>query len=255
MKSPKFNPAFWVLAISVSLSCLFLPGSSRSADKGETLMPQPQYYFVQLLGTREGWPDDMTPDEEKIMSEHFDYLKKLTAKKKVYMAGPVFDAKFGLIVLAVESEAEARAIMENEPSVKAGVHTFELSSMRVSLLVDHRSPDRYASDPSDKMVRKEVVVPATVDQVWETWTTTAGVNTFFSPNAKVDLRIGGPFEIYFLMENPYGSRGAEDCKILSYLPKSMLAFEWNAPPQFGELRGIHTQVILGLVSHRVGERR
>lgn len=207
-------------------------------------MPKLQHYLVQLHGTREGWPDDVTADEMKIMDDHFEYLKKLTAEKKVCMAGPVFDAKFGLIVLAVESEAEAKEIMDNEPSVKAGLHTYTLSSMRVSLLVDYRSPDRYIADPSDRMVQKEVIVPATVDEVWEAWTTTEGVNTFFSPNAHVELRIGGPFEIYFLMENPYGSRGSEDCKILSYLPKTMLAFEWNAPPQFGDLRDIRTQVVL-----------
>ncbi len=207
-------------------------------------MPKLEYYLVQLHGTREGWPDDVTDAEMKVMDEHFEYLKRLTVKKKVYMAGPVFDAKFGLIVLAVESEAEAKEIMDNEPSVKAGLHTYTLSSMRVSLLVDHCSPDRYVADPTDRVVRKEVIVPATIDQVWETWTTTEGVNTFFSPNAKVELRIGGPFEIYFLMENPYGSRGSEDCKILSYLPKKMLAFEWNAPPQFGDLRDKRTQVIL-----------
>ena len=46
-----------------------------------------QYYFVQLFGTREGWPEDVTPDEMKIMNDHFDYLKRLVARKKVYMAG------------------------------------------------------------------------------------------------------------------------------------------------------------------------
>jgi uncharacterized protein YndB with AHSA1/START domain/uncharacterized protein YciI len=226
----------------VFLTCAVLPIQAKSADKGDSLMLQ--YYFVQLFGTREGWPEDVTPDEMKIMNDHFDYLKRLVARKKVYMAGPVFDAKFGLIILAVESEAEAREIMDSEPSVKAGLHSYALSSMTVSLLVDHRSPDRYVTDPSDRMVRKEVVVPATADQVWETWTTTEGLKTFFSANARVELQVGGPFEIYFLMDNPYGSRGSEDCTILSYLPKKMLAFEWNAPPQFGELRDKRTQVIL-----------
>lgn len=207
-------------------------------------MSQPRHYFVQLLGTREGWPENMSPHEEKIMSDHYIYLKRLTAKKRVYMAGPVFDPVFGLIVLSAQSEAEAREIMDNDPSVKTGLHTYTLSPMRVSLLVDHRSPDRYANEPSDRMIRKEVVVAATIDQVWETWTTSEGVKTFFSSNAKVNLRIGGPFEIYFLMDNPYGSRGSEDCTILSYLPRRMLAFEWNAPPQFGALRDKRTQVIL-----------
>jgi uncharacterized protein YndB with AHSA1/START domain/uncharacterized protein YciI len=212
-------------------------------SKGEH-MSQLQDYFVQLLGTREGWPKNMTPDEERIMSDHFDYLKRLISKKKVYMAGPVFDPVFGLIVLSAESEAEAREIVDNDPSVKNGLHTYTLSPMRVSLLADHRSTDRYVAEPSDKMIRKEITVPATIDQVWDTWTTTDGAKTFFSPNAKVELRIGGMFEIYFLMENPYGSRGSEDCTILSYLPGKMLAFEWNAPPQFGDLRDKRTQVIL-----------
>jgi uncharacterized protein YndB with AHSA1/START domain len=106
------------------------------------------------------------------------------------------------------------------------------------------SPERYVKDPTDMIVFKEVTVPATIDQVWEAWTTTEGVKTFFSSQAKVELRIGGAFEIYFLLDAPYGSRGSEDCKILSYLPKKMLSFEWNAPPTFGDLRGIHTHVIL-----------
>lgn len=214
------------------------------AGEGDNQMSQPKHYFVQLLGTREGWPENMTPEEEKVMTDHFYYLKDLVKKKKVYLAGPVFDPVFGLIILSVDSEAEARELMDKEPSVAAGVHTYEMHEMRASLLVDYQSPDRFVKNPSDKVIRKEVIVPATIDQVWETWTTTEGVNTFFSSAAKVELRIGGPFEIYFLLDAPYGSRGSEDCHILSYLPKRMLSFEWNAPPSFGDLRGIHTFVVL-----------
>ena len=106
------------------------------------------------------------------------------------------------------------------------------------------SPERYAEECSDKILHKEVVVPATLDQVWQAWTTTEGARTFFSGATRVELRLGGAYEVYFLLDQPYGSQGSEECKILSFLPKKMLSFEWNAPPHFGELRNKHTQVIL-----------
>jgi uncharacterized protein YciI len=100
-------------------------------------MNQKQHYFVRLLGTRAGWPDNMTADEERIMGEHFVYLKNLVAAKKVVMAGPVMNPTFGLIVLQVESEAEAREIMAREPSVTQGVHTYEMQPLVLSLLMEH----------------------------------------------------------------------------------------------------------------------
>lgn len=222
----------------------WLSGHEAMAEEGDKTIKAPQQYFVQLLGTRDGRPENMTPEEQQVMSEHYQYLKELVRQKKVYLAGPVFSPVFGLIILSADSEEEARTIMNNEPSVKAGVHTYTMQPMRVSLVVDFMSPERHVPDPSDRILRKEVVVPATLDEVWAAWTTTEGVTSFFSSHASVDLRIGGPFEIYFLLDEPYGSRGSEDCKILSYLPREMLSFEWNAPPSFGELRGMHTRVIL-----------
>lgn len=109
---------------------------------------------------------------------------------------------------------------------------------------EHFSMERYPAEPSDKILHKEVIVPATLGQVWQAWTTTLGVKTFFSSFAKVELRPGGPYEIYFLLDKPYGRQGSEECRILSFLPQKMLSFEWNAPPHFGELRQKHTQVIL-----------
>ena len=97
-------------------------------------MPDRLHYMVRLLGVREEWPENMTDEEEQIMSEHFGYLKELTEQGKVLMAGPVFEFKFGLIVLEVDSEGEAQEIMKAEPSVVQGVHTYEMSAMRVSLM-------------------------------------------------------------------------------------------------------------------------
>ncbi len=100
--------------------------SSSQAKAQEATAPQ--FYMVELHGTRAGWPENMTKDEERVLGEHFVYLKELTAKGKVLMAGPVW-GKFGLIVLKVQSEAELKDIMEKEPSVVQNVHTYEYAAM------------------------------------------------------------------------------------------------------------------------------
>lgn len=233
-----------VITALICMAVVALAASLVQADDGGSEMAQTYDYFVKLTGTREGWPENMTPDEERIMSEHYQYLLDLVAKKKIFLAGPVLDPVFGLIVLRASTEQEAREIMDNEPSVVQGVHTYELHPMRVSLLVDHVSKNRYVENPGDRMIRKEVTVPTTLESAWEAWTTTDGVKTFFSSSAHVELRPGGPFEIYFNAEAPAGSQGSEDCQILSFLPMQVLSFEWNAPPQFGELRDKRTQVVL-----------
>jgi|WetSurMetagenome_2_1015567.scaffolds.fasta_scaffold255313_1 uncharacterized protein YndB with AHSA1/START domain/uncharacterized protein YciI len=217
---------------------------TASAANGDSAMPQTKHFFVRLLGTRPDWPNNMTPAEEKIMDDHFAYLKALVAKKKVLVAGPCFDPVFGLMILQVESDSEAVAIMKEEPSNKTGLMTYQMQPLRLSLFAHHIPKDRYALDPSDKNLHKEMTVHATPAEVWKAWTTNDGLTSFFAPGANVELRPGGLFEIFFNMAIPYGSRGSEDCRILSYLPEKMFSFEWNAPPQFGPLRVIHTQVIL-----------
>jgi len=100
------------------------------------------------------------------------------------------------------------------------------------------------NDQSGKMLRKEIVVPATLPEAWNAWTTTEGTKTFFSPKTHVELAVGGPYEMHFDLDAPAGSQGSEGCVVLSYLPMEMLSFSWNAPPEFGELRGQHTVVVL-----------
>ncbi len=227
------------------VSLLLILSAGAPAAQGDNPDMKPVYHFVRLLGTRAGWPDDMTPREEQVMANHFAYLKDLTRKGIVVAAGPVFNPTFGLIILRTGSEAEARALMDSEPSVAAGVHTYELQPMTLSLLADHRSPLRYVSRPSARSLRKEIVVPVSADSAWTLWTTNAGLEAFLVEKANVDLRLGGSFELYFSMASPVGQRGSEDCAILSFLPGRMLSFEWNAPPSFPSRRdGERTWVVV-----------
>lgn len=88
----------------------------------------------------------------------------------------------------------------------------------------------------DKKIVKKVTVPLSADKAWDKWTTHDGLLSFFGEDNKVELYPGGSYEIYMLMDNPYGLRGSEGCSILSLLPGRMLSFSWNAPPSFPEIR-------------------
>ncbi|MFH2102268.1 MAG: YciI family protein [Chloroflexota bacterium] len=92
----------------------------------------PEYIYL-LHPFRHGFFDAPTPEEEAVMSEHFEYLKAATAAGTVLLAGPCLDDTFGLVVFQAESEDAARAFMYNDPSVKNNVMLAELHPMRVSL--------------------------------------------------------------------------------------------------------------------------
>ncbi|MEJ6023363.1 SRPBCC family protein [Ramlibacter sp. PS4R-6] len=97
---------------------------------------------------------------------------------------------------------------------------------------------------AEKAIDREVVVAAKVDAVWQAWTTTEGIKTFFAPDARVELRVDGPFEIYF---NPFaqpGMKGADGMRIIGFQPQRMLTFTWNAPPHLPEARANRSVVVL-----------
>jgi uncharacterized protein YndB with AHSA1/START domain/predicted enzyme related to lactoylglutathione lyase len=100
---------------------------------------------------------------------------------------------------------------------------------------------------SDKKIIKTRAFHQTLDSLWSRWTTHEGLKTFFGIDNKIELTPGGSFEIYFMMEKPYGLRGSESCKILSFLPGEFVSFSWNAPPQFPEVRNADykTWVVVG----------
>lgn len=83
-------------------------------------------------------------------------------------------------------------------------------------------------------------------EAWKMWTNPSLLNTFFGIECKVDLREGGPFEIYFSKTAALGERGSENCTIISFKKNKNLNFTWNAPPSIPKARnsGHFTQVNL-----------
>jgi uncharacterized protein YndB with AHSA1/START domain len=113
------------------------------------------------------------------------------------------------------------------------------------------------------MIQKTVEVAAPPAAVWHAWATAAGAVTFFAPEARIGgghasgrrgvvaaetdnqsepvaeaLRPGDPYELLFLDADdaPEGGRGSEGCGVLAQVPGELLAFDWNAPRQYPEVR-------------------
>lgn len=106
------------------------------------------------------------------------------------------------------------------------------------------SPQVHAAE---RALDKEVVLNATLAQAWDAWTTREGITSFFAPDARVEARPGGPFQIYMDPGAAPGMKGADDMRVLAVQPQKMLSFDWNAPPSLPEARQQRTVVIVRFV--------
>ncbi len=73
-----------------------------------------------------------------------------------------------------------------------------------------------AAPAAERAIELEVIVKAPVQAVWQAWTTTAGIKSFFAPDANVELRVDGPFEIFI---NPFakpGDKGADGMRVIGF---------------------------------------
>jgi uncharacterized protein YndB with AHSA1/START domain len=109
------------------------------------------------------------------------------------------------------------------------------------------------AEAAERAIDKDVVIAATPDEAWDAWTTREGIVGFFAPDARVDARVGGAFQIYINPLAEPGMKGADDMRYMALQPRKMLSFDWNAPPSLPEVRGQRTFVVVRL--EPVGERQ
>jgi len=107
----------------------------------------------------------------------------------------------------------------------------------------------------ERSLHKEVLVKAPVADVWNAWTTTEGIRTFFAPDGRIDARPGGDFEVWFNPDAEPGMKGADGMKVLAVQPRRMLSYTWNAPPSLPEARQQRTAVIVRFAEAGPGETR
>jgi uncharacterized protein YndB with AHSA1/START domain len=81
---------------------------------------------------------------------------------------------------------------------------------------------------TDRTVNLERIIEAPPAEVYRLWTTADGVKKFFAPEARIDPKIGGRYQIiFFPSKDPEGeSHGTKGARILNLVPNRKLVFEW-----------------------------
>jgi uncharacterized protein len=88
-------------------------------------------YFFKLIPPRKTFSQDMTDAERKIMLQHIAYWKENMDEGRVIAFGPVLhpDGAFGVGIIQVNNEDEAKALAENDPAITSGLNTYEFYFM------------------------------------------------------------------------------------------------------------------------------
>jgi uncharacterized protein YndB with AHSA1/START domain len=62
---------------------------------------------------------------------------------------------------------------------------------------------------TEKTIHIEIEINASLSDVWHAWTTKESIQSFFSPDCFIELKVGGAYENYFNPEANPGERGGE----------------------------------------------
>lgn len=120
-----------LLLVGLALSMLAVPAVVHQDAK-----PKEKKQFAYVLHLAPEWVDHSkwTPREQEIGGKHFAWLLQKHKEGKVLFAGrTLVDNPMGIVVLEVDSEQEARAIMEGDAAVKEELMMAELHPFQVAL--------------------------------------------------------------------------------------------------------------------------
>jgi uncharacterized protein YciI len=92
-----------------------------------------QDYLYLIRATRADFFKEPTPEEDAMMGEHFQYLRKGVEDDVVVLAGPCLDETFGIVIFRAVTDEAALEFMSNDPSVTGGVMDAELHPFCISL--------------------------------------------------------------------------------------------------------------------------
>jgi uncharacterized protein YciI len=93
-------------------------------------------FLYRIQPIRPGFLDASTPEEDRIVGEHFRYLQQLAEEGTVLLAGRTLNAdssSFGIVIFQVSSELEARRVMNDDPAVQKGIFRATLFPYHIAI--------------------------------------------------------------------------------------------------------------------------
>jgi uncharacterized protein YciI len=114
--------------VALFLVLSLAPMSSSAQSLTETANPQETATKATYLVLYRPGPAWLTGKSvmEQPLKEHGKYMLSLYIKGSMKLAGPLTDNAGGAVLLEVSNEAEAKAIVANDPAVKSGVFVYEM---------------------------------------------------------------------------------------------------------------------------------
>jgi uncharacterized protein len=90
-------------------------------------------FLYRLLPPRPSFAEDMSAEEAEVMERHGAYWQDLLDRGVALAFGPVLDPRgpWGLGLLDLDDEREARAIGENDPAVRSETCAYEIVPMEL----------------------------------------------------------------------------------------------------------------------------
>ncbi|MFT3912869.1 MAG: YciI family protein [Anaeromyxobacteraceae bacterium] len=86
--------------------------------------PNMEFFQLVLLKRGPAWTPEVTPATQELQKQHIGHLQKMGASGKAVLCGPFDDQQDptvrGACIYRVADVAEARALAEQDPAVKAG---------------------------------------------------------------------------------------------------------------------------------------
>lgn len=93
-------------------------------------------FLYRLLPPRPTYLQDMSEQEGQVMEAHGAYWMDLLRKGTAVAYGPVLDPDglWGLGILDLEDESDARTLVESDPAITSGVCNFRLVEIQLARL-------------------------------------------------------------------------------------------------------------------------
>lgn len=92
-------------------------------------------YLLRLVPAKRD-PKDWTPRDQELVKAHFALLESVQGKGELILAGrtfPVDPEGFGIVVLEVDSQERAQAIMDSDPPYQEGMMTARMFPFKAVL--------------------------------------------------------------------------------------------------------------------------
>ena len=110
------------LFLVLGFALMYRPAKNL-AETPEEAAPKATYLVVYRPGP--AWLTGKSVMDQPL-KEHGKYMLSLYIKGSMKLAGPLTDNAGGAVLLEVSDEAEAKAIVANDPAVKSGIFLYEM---------------------------------------------------------------------------------------------------------------------------------